>query len=381
MSDKLIDLAHLTHRLGLPSGLVALMLLLLLGGVTQALLRLGMKRAAILSERGPTPWNTVAIEALFPITTWGCWLAVGHLGLNLIEGVKIWHPVLRHLANVSAMLLVGWSFHRLIRGVEGEFLGLHRGTRDSGDRATIGAIGRLARFTVWILVGITILQAFGMSVSGLLAFGGIGGIAIGFAAKDILANLIGGISILLDRPFAAGDWIRSPDRELEGTVEHIGWRITRIRTFDQRPLYVPNALFSTVAIENPSRMLNRRIHELIGVRYDDAAKVDVLVSDIEAMLRQHEAIDQDRTLIVNLLSFGASSIDIMVYTFTRTTDWVTYHAIKQDILLRILAIITSRGAEIAFPTQTLHHRAPFPIETKEDSPASPIGQKSFHAGA
>ena len=91
-----------------------------------------------------------------------------------------------------------------------------------------------------------------------------------FAAKDLLANFFGGLTIYLDRPFAVGDWIRSPDREIEGTVERIGWRLTLIRTFDKRPLYIPNAVFTTIAVENPSRMHNRRIYETIGIRYDDA---------------------------------------------------------------------------------------------------------------
>jgi MscS family membrane protein len=176
---------------------------------------------------------------------------------------------------------------------------------------------------------------------------------VGFAARDLLANFLGGLSIFLDRPFAVGDWIRSPDREIEGTVEDVGWRVTRIRTFDQRPLYVPNSVFSTVAIENPSRMRNRRIYETIGVRYSDAAVVADIVAEVEAMLRGHDAIDQSRTLIVNFVSFGASSLDFFVYTFTRTTDWVTYHGVKQEILLNILAIIDRLGAEIAFPTRTV----------------------------
>ena len=176
---------------------------------------------------------------------------------------------------------------------------------------------------------------------------------MGFAARDLLANLLGSLSIFLDRPFAVGDWIRSPDREIEGTVEDVGWRVTRIRTFDQRPLYVPNAVFSTVALENPSRMLNRRIYETVGIRYDDVGVMSDIVADTEAMLRQHEGIDTNRTLIVNFVSFGASSLDFFVYTFTRTTDWVTYHAVKQDVMLRILSIIEAHQAEVAFPTRTL----------------------------
>ena len=93
-------------------------------------------------------------------------------------------------------------------------------------------------------------EHFGMSLSGLLTFGGIGGLAVGMAGKDILSNFFSGIMLYFDRPFSIGDWIRSPDRNIEGTVAEIGWRITKITTFDNRPLYVPNSLFSSISVEN-----------------------------------------------------------------------------------------------------------------------------------
>ena len=160
--------------------------------------------------------------------------------------------------------------------------------------------------------------------------------------------------IFLDRPFRAGDWIRSPDREIEGPVEHIGWRITRIRTFDKRPLYIPNSIFASVAIENPSRMFNRRIKETIGIRYDDIAVMDVITKDVTAMLKDHPEIDNKQMLMVYFNAFGPSSIDFFVYTFTKTTKWKYYHEIKHDVLIKISDIIARHGAEIAFPTSTLH---------------------------
>jgi MscS family membrane protein len=151
-----------------------------------------------------------------------------------------------------------------------------------------------------------------------------------------------------------GEWIRSPDKDIEGTVEEIGWRLTRIRTFDKRPLFVPNAVFAQIGVENASRMSHRRIKETVGVRYDDVAVVAPIVSDIRAMLRAHPEIAQDQTLIVNFLQFAASSLDIMIYTFTNTTKWVEFHEVKQDVMLKIADIVASHGAEMAFPTRTLH---------------------------
>ena len=177
---------------------------------------------------------------------------------------------------------------------------------------------------------------------------------MGFAAKDLLANFFGGLMIYLDRPFSVGEWIRSPDKEIEGVVEDIGWRLTRIRTFDKRPLYIPNAVFANISVENPSRMSNRRIYETVGIRYEDINSMDAIVEQVTAMLMEHPEIDTTQTMIVNFDAFSASSVDFFVYTFTKTTNWIDFHKIKQDILLRIAGIVEANSAEIAFPTSTLH---------------------------
>ena len=140
----------------------------------------------------------------------------------------------------------------------------------------------------------------------------------------------------------------------------IGWRLTIIRTFTQRPLYVPNSVFASISLENPSRMLNRRIYETIGVRYDDAAVVEPIVSDVKAMLEAHPEITTERTMMVNFNAFGPSSLDFFIYCFTHTTVWAEYHKIKQDVLLKIHDIIVSHGAEVAFPTTTVHLQPPEP---------------------
>ena len=222
------------------------------------------------------------------------------------------------------------------------------------DPTTLDGISKLGRISVAITAALMILQTLGFSISGVLAFGGVGGIAIGFAAKDLLSNFFGGLFVYMDRPFTVGDWVRSPDREIEGVVEKIGWRVTMIRTFDKRPLYIPNAIFSQIAVENPSRMQNRRINETIGIRYDDADKMEVITDQVKNMLTNHPEIDANKTLMVNFNSFAPSSLDFFIYTFTKTTNWEKYHIIKQDILLKILKIIADNGAEAAFPTSTIH---------------------------
>ena len=258
------------------------------------------------------------------------------------------------LLDILVIALLTWFLLRLVHQIEQRLINRpSKSADDSVDPTTVHALGKLVRTAVFITASLVVLQSMGYSVSGVLAFGGIGGIAVGFAAKDLLANFFGGLMVYMDRPFAIGDWIRSPDKQIEGTVEHIGWRQTRIRTFDKRPLYVPNSTFAQISVENPSRMSNRRIYETIGIRYDDAAQLRGIVADVKQMLKNHPEIDTNQTLIVNFNSFAASSLDFFIYTFTKTTQWVKFHEIKQDVLLSVFDIIVEHGADIAYPTSTI----------------------------
>jgi len=347
------ELAPFAAHLNLPVAALVLAMLLVLGLLGHLLITRLLGQLQRSAERSAMRWDNVLTDALLRPSKWAIWLLVVYLSLGLFEGADQLRTLVRQAADTALILLLAWIAQRALKGAEAELLSEHRGKRQSDDRATIRASLRLIRISVGIVVLLMVLQSLGVSVSGLLAFGGIGGIAVGFAARDLLANFLGGLSIYLDRPFTVGDWIRSPDREIEGTVEDIGWRMTRIRTFDQRPLYIPNSIFSSVAVENPSRMNNRRIYETIGIRYDDVAVMGRIVADVKAMLESHEAIDLSRTLMVNFVACGPSSLDFFIYAFTKTTDWATFHAIKQEVLLQVLSIISAQGAEVAFPTRTL----------------------------
>ncbi len=259
-------------------------------------------------------------------------------------------PPLRALGVIILVAMFAW---RAVRFVEERIVTGEYGDKEV-DATTATAIGKLLRLSILITAVITAAQTLGFSIAGLLAMGGVGGIAIGFAARDLLANFFGALMIYMDRPFAVGEWIRSPEREIEGVVEEIGWRLTRIRTFDRRPLYVPNAIFTQISVENPSRMENRRIMETIGVRYADVDALPKILEDVRTMLREHPEIAQDRIQLVNFNGFGASSLDFLLMVFTRTTVWADFHAIKEDVLFRVAGIIAKHGGEIAFPTRTLH---------------------------
>lgn len=300
-------------------------------------------------------WDDALFEALHRPAKWMVWV----VGLSHAAGIAASQAEvsLLHLIGparkVGTIILVTWFLVGFIKRAEKNLIDPQY-SRKPLDPTTAMAMGKLLRISAIITSALVVLQSMGYSISGVLAFGGIGGIAVGFAAKDLLANFFGGLMIYLDRPFTVGDWIRSPDKNIEGTVEDIGWRLTRIRTFDKRPLYVPNSTFTQISVENPSRMSNRRIKETIGIRYDDVNNMSAIVADVKNMLQQHPEIDTNQTLIVNFNAYGPSSLDFFIYTFTKTTNWIKFHDIKQDILLKILEIIEEHGAECAFPTTTIH---------------------------
>lgn len=253
---------------------------------------------------------------------------------------------------VSMVVLVAWLLMRFSDKVEEKFSEAHIEIAKI-DQGTAASINKLVRIAIFVTAGLLIMQILGINIATIVAFGGAGTVIVGFAAKDLLANFFGALMIHLDRPFHVGDWIRSPDKNIEGTVENIGWRMTRIRTFSKTPLYVPNSVFSTIIVDNPSRMSNRRIREVVGLRYQDMKQVDKVTRDIKDMLMTHPEIDTNMACFVNLNGFGPSSLDLLVYTFTKTTQWIPFQEIKQDVMLRILKIIEAHGAEVAFPTTTL----------------------------
>ncbi|MDX1497613.1 MAG: mechanosensitive ion channel family protein [Salinisphaeraceae bacterium] len=263
---------------------------------------------------------------------------------------------------VGVIVVLTWFLTRLVSGLSESIIQRKQRKGEPVDPTTMEAIAKLLRMSVVITGALVILQSLGFSISGVLAFGGVGGLAVGLAAKDLLANIFGGLTIYLDRPFSKGDWIRSPEKDIEGVVENIGWRRTAIRRFDKRPLYVPNAVFTNITVENPSRMTNRRIKETMGIRYDDVSKVQPIMDDIREMLNNHEAIDQDLIKLVYFDSFGPHSLDFFVYCLTVTRDWETYHQVKQDVLLKVHDIVEKHGAEMAFPTSTLHVPEPVIVQ-------------------
>lgn len=258
----------------------------------------------------------------------------------------------RPIRDIGVIAAITWFLIRLSRRIEANIVFRYKAAGEPIDHSTIGTLGKLVRLSIIITATLAAFQTLGYGIAGILAFGAVSGIAIGFAAKDLLANFFGALMIYLDRPFRVGDWIRASDGNIEGTVESIGWRLTVVRTFDKRPVYIPNSLFTRIAIDNASRMDNRCIFQTISVRHKDIHNMDAMVKDVKSMLVAHKDIDDSLTIMVSVNAFSVSSIELLICAFTCTGDWVRYHEIKQDILLRIGKIISEHGAEITGSTAT-----------------------------
>lgn len=349
-------LQNLSHSSASPLMILiakAILILAVTAVLTVSLYYLFRKSMFRLHKKGDS-WPYVTVRAIskpliYLLTLIGVCLAVNVFVSTSFD--LTFDKYVPKILQCGIVVFMTWVAINFINGIQTH--SIHQQKQNRLDKTTIYALTKLGRIVVVMLAILFILPIFGIGISGLVAFGSVGGAAFAFASKDLLANFFGGIIVYFDKPFAIGDWIRSPDRNIEGTVEYIGWRSCRIRTFDLRPLYVPNSLFTTISIENVSRMTHRRINTTVGVRYDDASNIKVIADSIRLMLQTHEAIDNTQTIMVNLVNFGSSSLDIMVYAYTKTTKSVEFQAIQQDIYLQIIDIIGQHGAQCAFPTTTL----------------------------
>ena len=256
--------------------------------------------------------------------------------------------------DIAPIFILTWGILRLISSIESFMLE----KEGNVDKDSVRLFTRLIKIVFVFAIVLGVAQYFGYSVSSILTLGGVGGIVVGFAAKDMLANVFGGLMIQMDKPFSTGDWIRTTDKSIEGVVEKIGWRMTRLRTFNKNPIYVPNGIFATIPIETPSRMTNREISAVIGIRYEDIAQMQSIIEKVEKLLADHEHIDHKEPCRVYFDLFNASSLDFVIWAFSTVTEGAEFKKIKGKLLLDVADIIAEHGAEIAYPTQTLHIQKP-----------------------
>lgn len=303
----------------------------------------GSMREAIVSAIGrPAAWA---------VRVAGIWVALKGMPLELVSAMDI-DLLVDRLAQGASVAFATWLGVRIVEGVS-EVLSARAGATEGTFDDQLVPIFRKAAIAFLVITGVVmIVQNLGYSVSSLLAGFGLGGAALAFASKDTVANFFGSIVIFVDRPFQIGDWVEVGS--VEGTVETVGIRVTRIRTFANALITIPNATFTTSPINNWSRMKKRRIKMTIGLTYDTTPdKMRQAVEAIREIIRNDDRLHQD-FFLVNFYDFGASSLDIFCYLFTRTTNWAEHMQIREEFMLRVMESMKGLGLDFAFPTTTVH---------------------------
>jgi len=304
--------------------------------------------------------NALEEPLKFSFVLLGFYMAKQWLNVEAISGF------LDRLVQSLASVLIFWVLYRLISEFKTIFstFSSRFGNKMSSDIENF--IVKTLRTIVVVLGLMTFLQAWGINVSAFIASLGLGGLAFALAAKDTAANLFGSLVLFTDRPFKIGDWIQTP--EAEGVVEDIGIRSTKIRTFAQALITVPNAVVANAAITNWTRMGKRRIRMSLGLTYGTTTQqMETILSQIRTYLKNNEAIHPE-TIMIYFDEFDTSSLNIFCYFFTKTTVWNDYLAVRESVNLELMRIVENSGAAFAFPTQTLH------VESLPDSSPKAITQ-------
>lgn len=260
---------------------------------------------------------------------------------------------IKNLLNTLIVYDIFWAIISLTEALRGVFH--HATEKFNPDLAKEmgNFIIKIVKFFIGAIGLGAMLQVWGINVTALVASLGLGGLAFALAAKDTASNMFGSFALLADKSIRIGEWIKVGG--VEGTVEDIGMRTTKIRSFEKSLITVPNQIVSNSPIENFSRRGVRRIKMRIGVTYGTTAdQMNAIVEEIRAMLHNHEKISQKDTLLVNFESFGDSALNIFIYTFTNTANWERYLNIREDIHLKIMKIVEDNGSGFAFPSQSIY---------------------------
>ena len=333
----------------LTSLLVLFILLLMKNIITKIFLNFLKK----LAKKTKTKVDDEIIEIIEPplksFLTFLCFY-IAFLILNI---GKYYNVVALKIMISIVIVETSWAFYRADNIFSQAMENFFRKKNSEIGLSFVPFFNKFIKTSVVVLGFILIVQEWGYNIGAIITGLGIGGLAVALAAKDTLANMFGGITIIMDRPFKIGDWVKIGSTE--GIVEDIGFRSTRIRTFEKSLISVPNSVIANTAIENFSRRGERRISYKIGVTYSTPKdKLKGAVEKIREMLKKHPGISKSSTLLVYFTEFADSSLNIFIYCFTVTSVWSEYLKIREDVNLKIMEIMESLGIEFAFPSMSIY---------------------------
>lgn len=314
-------------------------------------------------------WHESFVQAIIsPLSYYVWYFAILHL-IDIISQKVFEKPLFSDLnlfLKLGFVLTLTWFFLRWKKNIMKIMFKKSKNHEIALDTGKLDVINKLITIALFFVTFLTLLEVTHSSLNTLIAFGGVGGLALAFASQEIIANFFSGAMIYLTQPFLVGDQITVPEKNIEGYVEEIGWYMTRIRTIDKRPIYIPNSLFSKIVVINPSRMTHRFFKETFGLRYEDMPKITPLIQEIKTMLQNHKEIDNRQKIAVYLNTFATYSIDLLVSAYTKTTSSEAYFELRQDLLVKIYEIIERHGAKAAVPITYVEIANEMPSINKKD---------------
>ncbi|MCU0788348.1 MAG: mechanosensitive ion channel family protein [Verrucomicrobia bacterium] len=358
-ADQLLTQLPETEFMGISLWRYALALgVLILGFALKKVLEVVVVRRLVrLFSKTSFKYDERIVEALGKPA--GAFVIVGcvYLATVFIAGGLYLSDPVNALIRKSYLVAVGfiavWAGYRLV-DVFAQYLDdIASKDDDSVKGQFVPVIKQSLRLFTLIIGGLTILSSLDVDIKALLGGLGIGGIAIALAAQDAVGNFIGTLSIFTDRPFKVGDWIIVGDK-VDGNVEQIGFRSTKVRTWPKTLMSIPNKVLATEIIDNWSRMPKRRVKMTVGVTYSTTAdQMEELLRRIRQLLRDDAGVDSS-FFLVRFTDFGASSLDIFLYYFTQSTQWDEHLGVRERVNLNLMRIIRDMGLSIAFPTRSIH---------------------------
>jgi len=321
-------------------------------GLRYLIVAVTMRTVRNLTKRTETDIDDKLVEATDPPLGWIVVVTGVYLGLFWPNFSPAVDSVLDVLYRVSLIIIVGWGLLRSVHILTDLMYTVTAHTDSELDDYLVPLMARILRIAVIALIVVFALQEFGFNVAGLLAGLGVGGLAFALAAQDTVANWFGALMIYTDQPFKRGDWVKTPD--LEGVVEEIGLRSTRVRTFAKTLVSIPNSDIASGTVENYSAMPRRRVSFKMGLTYSTTPNLmRETLAQFKQILREHEGVDQTFWMVA-FDEFADSSLNILVYYFTTTTDWVEYMETKQEINLMFMDAMSAVGVEAAFPSRSVY---------------------------
>ncbi len=310
------------------------------------------KLAKWLEKHTPPTWDEkIVLQSLRPLAFLVFTLFLLAFYADLQLPVRM-NAAIRLVLDVMVAVSLLWFSFKLVDFLCDHLLRITARTDTKLDDQLVPMLRKSLKIFAFTIGALVLVQSFGYSVSSILAGLGIGGLAVALAAQDTLANLFGSVTIFADKPFQIGDWIVMGN--VEGTVEEVGFRSTRVRTFYNSVVSIPNSKLANTDVDNMGMRRYRRIKEVVGLTYSTTPEqMQAFVEGIRAAIRANRYMRQDFHEI-HFNGFGDSSLNVMVYCFLDVQNWSDELREKHNFFLEILRLVDEVGVEFAFPTQTIH---------------------------